>query len=171
MILGEHHEPLRRHVLHSRRPEAPPAKGGIDAIVNVRAVEGLGQVSHVTKVRVVAVAFGGHERAQGVVEVIGPRSVASVAAVHRAHHPWVVEAALGNHERIGPDPMDPPRHGLDDVLGARVEDGVYRVEPQAVDPEVADPAGGAPEAPTRAPGRTPGWSWLMARPHGCHRHR
>src|SRR5207248_8884896 len=75
------------------------------------------------------------------VEVIRPRSVTGVAAALAwAHHARIVQPALGDHERVLARPMNPPGDRLDDVLCARVEDRVDRVESQPVDAEVTDPA-------------------------------
>ena len=97
---------------------------------------------------VVALAVAGEQHAQRVVEVVGPGGVAAPAAERRrAHDLRVVEAGLGDHERARVGVVHAPRDRRDEVLGARVEDRVDRVEAQPVDVEVADPALGALEDP------------------------
>ena len=71
------------HVV-GRGAEAAAAKARVDAVVHVRAVERLGQIGHATELGVVAVALVGDQRAQRVVEVVGPGGVAPVAADARA---------------------------------------------------------------------------------------
>ena len=148
VVLVEDDEALRRHVV-GRRPEAPAAKARVGAVVDVRAVKGLGQMRDPAELRVVAVALVGHQRAQRVVEVVGPRGVAAVAAAVSAgaSRAGSLSPLSAITSGVGADRMDPPRDRGDDVLGARVEDRVDRVEAQPVDAEVAHPALGALEHP------------------------
>ena len=77
-------------------------------------------------------------------EVVAPLGVEAVAAHRRRpHQPGVVEVALRHQEQRPPDLVrqvgHPPRHLLQDVDGGRVEDGVHRVQPEAVGVEVPEP--------------------------------
>src|SRR5436309_12041763 len=83
-----------------------------------------------------------------MVEVIGPGAVASVSTTRLgAHHTWIVEPALGDHQSVPADLVYPPRYRFDDVLCAGVEDGMYGIQPQSVDTEVPDPPSRALEHP------------------------
>ena len=140
VIGGEDDEALGRDV-GRRRAEAVPAEGGERAVVDVRAVEGLGERAEVAELLVPAVGLAGEGDAEGVVEVVGPGGVAPpAAAVRVAHHLRVVHPRLGDHERAGVGRVDAARQGGDEVLGAGVHQRVDRVEAQAVEVEVADPA-------------------------------
>ena len=83
VVLGEDDELLGRAVVGAGA-EAPPAEGRVAAVVDVRAVEGLGQLRHLAELLVPARALAGEQRAQGVVEVVGPDGVVAVAALARA---------------------------------------------------------------------------------------
>ncbi len=147
VVLREDDELLGRDVV-GRRAEAPPAKARVLPVVHVRAMERLGQLRHMAELGVVAVVLVGHQRAQRMVEVVGPGGVAGVAAaLTGAHHAWVVEPALGDHERARVDLVHTAGHRGDDVLGARVEDGPDRIQAQPIDAEVAHPALGALDHP------------------------
>ncbi len=87
------------------------------------------------ELRVVALAVAGQQHPQRVVEVVGPDAVAAVAADHLR----VVEAGLGDHDRARIDRVHPAADRGHEVLGVGVHDRVDRVQPQAVDVEVADP--------------------------------
>ena len=103
-------------------------------------MKGLRELGDRAEVRVVAVALVAHQRPQRVVEVVGPGGVAAVSAtLARAHHPRVVEPRLGDHVGVGLARVHPSRDLRDDVLGAGVEDRVDRVEPQPIEPDLADP--------------------------------
>ena len=99
VVLGEDDELLGRAIVGAGA-EAPPAEGRVGAVVHVRAVEGLGQLRHLAELLVPARALAGEQRAQGVVEVVGPDGVVAVAALaRRADDLGVVEAALGDDQR------------------------------------------------------------------------
>ena len=147
VVLGEDDEALGRHVIR-RGAKTAAAIRRVGAVVHVRPTQRLGQIAHLPELDVVPIALVGDQRAQGVVEVVCPSAVAAVsAAPRRPHHLGVVEAGLGDHERVGPRLVHAPGDRGHDVLRARVEDRVDRVEPQAVDAEVLDPAGGALDDP------------------------
>ena len=147
VVLVEDHEPLGGQVVGGRA-EPPASERRVGAVVDERAVPALGEIGDRAEVGVVPVEVAGDERPQRVVEVVGPRRVATPAADGAVpHHPRVVQPALGDHDRILARTVDAPRDRGHDVLGARVEDRVDRVESQAVDAEVADPAGRALQHP------------------------
>ena len=97
VVLGEDDEPLGGHVVGGGA-EAAMAELRVAAVVDVGAVKRLGQLVDAAEVGVVAVALLGDQRAQRVMEVVGPGGVAVIAAaVARAHHLGVVEPGLGDH--------------------------------------------------------------------------
>ena len=143
VVGGEDHEALGRDVVGGRA-EAALAELGVGAVVDVRAPEGLGQQLHRVELLVPALGLAGQQDPQRVVEVVGPGGVAAVAAeLRHAHHLRVVEAGLGDHERARLDRVDAAGDLGHQVLGARVDDRVDRVQPQPVEVEVADPLLGA----------------------------
>ena len=79
VVLVEDHEPLGRHVV-GRRAEPAAAEARPGAVVDERPVQALGQVGDPPELGVVAVALVGDERADAVVEVVGPGGVAAEPA-------------------------------------------------------------------------------------------
>ncbi len=146
VVLREHHEALGRNVVR-RRAEPPPAEARVAAVVDVGPVKRFGQLRDGAEIRVVAIALVGHQRAQRVVKVICPGAIACVALAAPPHHARVVESALGDEERLRACLVYASREGGHDVLGARVEDRVDRVQSQPVDAELTDPPGGALQHP------------------------
>ena len=132
----------------ARAPKRRPAEGRVAAVVDVRAMEGLGQLRHLAELLVPPRALAGEQRVQGVVEVVGPHGVVAVAALaRRADDLGVVEAALGDDQRAAVLRADALGQLAQHVAGPVVVDGVDRVEAQAVDVEVAHPAGRALQHP------------------------
>ncbi len=96
------------------------------------------------EVRVVALRFTGHRGVQGVVEVVVPLRVQPEAALRaRGHQTRVVQVGLGDQEqrpaRLGGQRVDGGRQFLQEVARARVLQRVHRVQPQPVDPVLAQP--------------------------------
>ena len=108
--------------------------------MHVRAAERLGEPLHVPELRVVAVAVAGDQRAQRVVEVVGPGGVVAEAAGRlRAHDLRVVQPALGDDERARPRGVHAVGELREDVPGRHVVDGVDGVEAEPVEVQVGDP--------------------------------
>jgi hypothetical protein len=80
VVLVEDDELLGRAVVGAGT-EAPAAKARVTAVVDVRAMEGLGQLRDLSELLVPPRALAGQQRPQRVVEVIGPTGVVSVAAL------------------------------------------------------------------------------------------
>ena len=78
VVLGEDDEPLGRRVVAGAPKRV--AERRRSAVVDERARERLGELRHVAEVGVVALALAGEQRAQRVVEVVGPVRVAAPAA-------------------------------------------------------------------------------------------
>ena len=151
VVGGEDHELLRRAVLGGRA-EAAAAEARVGAVVDVRAVEGLRQRGERVELGVPALGVAGAQRPQRVVEVVAPGRVAAPAAERgRADDLRVVEAALGDHVHVAPGGRARGVHAAAErghqVLGARVEDRVDRVQAQPVEVEVGDPLLGALQHP------------------------
>ena len=147
VVLVEDDELLGRAVVGAGA-EAPPAEGRVAAVVDVRAMEGLGQLRHLPELLVPPRALAGQQRVQGVVEVVGPHGVVAVAALAGgADDLGVVQAALGDDQRAAIRRADALGQHAQHVAGAVVVDGVDGVEAQAVDVEVAHPAGRALQHP------------------------
>ncbi len=147
VVGGEDDEALGRDVVGGRA-EAAAAERRERAVVDVRAVERLGQRAEVGELLVPAVGLAGQRDVQRVVEVVGPGRVAAPAALlGRAHHLRVVQPGLGDHERARVGGVDAAGDRRDDVLRVGVDQRVDRVEAQAVDVEVADPALGGLQDP------------------------
>ena len=111
-------------------------------------MEGLGERAEVAELLVPAVGLARERDAQRVVEVVGPGRVAAPAAVGGLpHHLGVVHARFGDHDRALVDRVHAAGERGDEVLRAGVHQRVDRVEAQAVEVEVADPALGGLEDP------------------------
>ena len=116
MVLGVDVEPLRRV-----------------------AAERAGEVLDPAEARVVPVALTRQKRVQSMVEMVVPDRVAR----GRPMPPRVVQPDLADHDRAAVDSVHAPGELGHDVLVARVEDRVDRVQSQTVDPEIANPLHGA----------------------------
>jgi hypothetical protein len=62
-VVGVEGDELLRLDVARGRPEAPAAEGGVDAVVDVRAVERLRELADAAELGVVALAVSGQQRA------------------------------------------------------------------------------------------------------------
>lgn len=124
----------------------PVPKARIGAVVEEATGQRLGDRRErgPREVRVVALRFTGHRGVQGMVEVVVPLRVQPQAALRAGgDHTRVVQVGLGDQEqrpaRLGGQRVDGGRQFLQEVARARVLQRVHRVQPQPVDPVLAQP--------------------------------
>ena len=116
----------------------------VGACVEVAAAQCLRERLQRAEIRVVALPFAGHGRMDRVVDVVVPlRGHAQTACVARGDQPGIVEVALGDQ---GQRPTGPccqvvgfGRHLFEDVDRGRVDEGVHRIQAQAVGVEILHP--------------------------------
>ncbi len=99
VILRAYHELMRGNAPR-RSPMPPRAMRRILPLIHVALAQRGRHVLEAPEIRVVAVALAGEESVYGVMKIVGPVRVQSVAAPRRrAHQPRIVEIALGDeHE-------------------------------------------------------------------------
>ena len=95
------------------------------------------------EVRVIPVLLPGQGNVQRVVEAVEPHRVVAPLL----ERPEVGQAHLADHERAGMDGMDAVGELREHVAVGVVLDGMNRIEPEAVDPVVADPELGVLDRP------------------------
>lgn len=132
------------------------AEGGVRAVVEERARHGFGEPGQRGggEVRVVALGLTGQRGVQTVVEVVVPLGVQTDAAgLARSRRPRVAEVGLGDEgERTAQFRRECVGGGgqlLQERQRPRVGQGVDRVEPEPVEPVVAEP--GERAAPQEGP--------------------
>src|SRR5258705_479300 len=113
-----------------RRSSMPPrAMRRISPLVHISLAQRDRHVFQTSKIRVVAVGLAGEEPVYGVMEIVGPVRVQSVAAPRRrAHQPRIVEIALGDeHEaaaEFGAQLPDGSRQFFEHMDGVETENSM-----------------------------------------------
>ena len=117
---------------------------GIFTRIDETFTKGLGELPDLPEILVIPGLFAGEQRVQGMVEVVVPDGIETVAAqFRRADQPTIVEVAF-SHEAYGPaEPfgfaMDRIGQFRDEGVRRTVHDGMKRVQPQRVDVAFTDP--------------------------------
>ncbi len=143
VILGADHElfrgPVRAGVAVMALAKLGVAPGEYEAFA-----QRLDQIANMTEIRVIAKAFLGQKRMQGVMKIIAPLGVHAGAAYLRGpDQARIVEIALRNQQTLPPVAGGEFLRLLPQLLqkgfGGKIVDGMHRIEPQGIDMIVPEP--------------------------------
>src|SRR5215472_4296774 len=117
------------------------------SVVVPAILESRDESGDVSEILVVASILPGKQGVNGVVEVIAPLSIDTIAAMGRiVKKAGVVQIAFGNQVKLAPDPLGELRGGIfefsEEMTGAEVEDSVNSVESQCIEVELLEPVHG-----------------------------
>ena len=145
VVLDACHEPPGRGDVGPDRPAVmPAAEAGVAPVVEEAAGEYLGQRGQRREIRVVAGGLVGHRHVYRVMDIVVPgRSEPRSARLPRCEERRIVQVRFRD-QRQRPAQMGRQRIGLDRELlqdrhGARIPQGVHRVQSQPVDVVVREP--------------------------------
>jgi hypothetical protein len=143
VILRAHHQLIRPDA--ARRPAVMAlSMHRILALIDVTFAQRLGQVLETAEIGVIPGRLAGEEAMHGVVKVIAPMGVQPQAALRDGpDQARIVEVALGNHDQVAARLLRQLLHFRGQLFehmdGLEAEDGMHRIQPQAVELIVIEP--------------------------------
>src|SRR5688500_17059554 len=143
MVLRADHETIRGDVGGRGAVRPVPESGELPGI-NETFAETLCEIADIPEVLVITRPFFSQQAVNGVMEIVRPLGIHSIATVlTRFDQARLIEAAFGDHVNLAaqllPTSVQSFREVLQDMTRGLVEYGVHSIEPQRVDVELRHP--------------------------------